>query len=223
MALNTKALLSIQSFISKQNRPIDLLAVTKGKNAKDIEQLFKLSTNQIGENRLQEAQAKFNEINPQILSHIKKHFIGRLQSNKIKQIVKTFDVIQSVDSSSHLEKISESAHKLNKQIQIFLQLNPLNDPAKQGIKTEEILNLAKEAHQTPKVIFAGIMMIGKENSTPQEKEQEFKITFKAFQRLTSEKLFHTQTPTLSMGMSADYKEAIKFGSNMIRIGSALFE
>lgn len=154
----------------------------------------------IAENRLEEALEKFPN-----LPNLEKHFIGKLQSKKIKKIVENFDVIQSVESIEQAEKIS----KCGKKIKIMLEINISGKENRSGAKPDEAKKLISEIKRLPNIELIGVMGIAsKEN--PRE---EFKL-LKSLQGDLAE---------CSMGMSEDYEIAIEEGSTMLRLGRILFE
>jgi len=191
---------------------ITILAVTKYSTIQEVEDLLKANPQikDIGENRYPELKEKF-----QHFQNLKKHFIGPIQSNKIKHIVKYSDVIQSVDNLKHLQKINLHAKEQKKTIDFMFQVNISNDANKSGIKAEDLMKTIQEFHQLKlkNVKLIGLMTIGKKAS-PEERLAYYKELKQVFDQ--------TGLKELSMGMSDDYKEAIEAGSTMLRLGRVLF-
>ncbi len=191
---------------------ITILAVSKYSTIEEVENLLKKypQIKDIGENRYPELKEKFSHF-----KNLKKHFIGPIQSNKIKKIVHYSDVIQSVCSIKHLKKIDQQAKEQKKSIEFMFQVNISNDENKSGIKADELMHTIEECNKLKlkNVKLIGLMTIGKKAS-PEERLEYYKELKELFDQ--------TGLEELSMGMSDDYKEAIEAGSTMLRLGRILF-
>ena len=198
--------------------PVDkIIAVTKNQPKTQILKALDLGIKKFGENRIQEAEKKYKK-HPQ-RKKIELHFIGKLQSNKIKKAVDLFDVIQTIENKKQIEKINKEA-KNNKQKQkIYIQINITKDHKKNGAKQKEIKDLLDLVVQKPHIELSGLMTILKKGLTKKENYIYFKKLKKIQEKI--QKTINTCTET-SMGMSADYKEALRAGATEIRIGTALF-
>ena len=195
-----------------------LVAVTK-KQPKEILQIAaELGITAIGENYIQEAIDKFEELGWVDSSPVRRHFIGHLQSNKAKQAVKYFDVIESVDSLKLLTAIDNHAKSQNKIIDVMLQVNISGEEQKSGMTQEEIVEILPQVNKLKNVNLLGIMTIG---SIYGQKNEFFlmKNLFSLLQSLKNDDIIIT---CISMGMSNDYVEAILNGSTHVRIGSSIF-
>lgn len=205
------------NIITNIDAKANLLAVSKYQSVEKIKYLASLGQTDFGENYFQELEQKAQE-----LPDLRWHFIGSLQSRKIKHIVKYVGSIQSVEKLEHLEKISKAAIQLGKNIEVFLQINIDDDPSKSGFKStqlEEVVDCVKHSENLHGANVVGLMCIPAKSSTPERSFGNMKYFFdKVNQRLEN----HLQLQRLSMGMSADYKLAIQFGSTDVRIGSSLF-
>lgn len=208
----------IESSIAGKN--IKIVAVTKNRSAQEVKNLISAGVKIIGENRVQEAKLKFTELGN---VKVEKHLIGHLQRNKVKNALEIFDVIQSVDSLRLIEKIEEEAKKIGKVISVYLQINVANDKGKFGFQTDEVNEAVTKIKLGTNIQLKGVMIIGGLNSGLNEVEECFKKAFKIFEIMKANSAFDTAKPVLSMGMSNDYKIAIRCGSNMLRLGSILFE
>ncbi len=201
----------IWDFINSRN--IQICAVTKGKTLQDCQSLFDdlphLSI--IGENRWPDCEEKFRT-----LGKVERHFIGPLQSNKIKKVVELCDCIQSVESFEKAEKINAAAQSFGKEITIYLQVNISKDPKKSGLKRDEVFEIIEKIKNSKfsNLKLDGLMTIGEQVDLTERKKYftDMKTLFDA-----------TGLRTLSMGMSSDYETAIECGSNMVRLGSILFD
>lgn len=186
------------------NSKLKCLAVTKGRSVEEIRHVLEeTGLTRIGENRLEEARVKF----PQLPFNLEKHFLGRLQSRKIPEIVALFDVIQTVENLSQAERISREG----KAIDVFIQVNLNGAEARQGASPGDVPELLKAVQSLPHLNLRGLMGLA---SHDREKASE---EFKLLRHLNG------TLPELSMGMSEDFDLAIKEGSTMIRLGRRLFE
>src|SRR4030095_15432653 len=211
MAVNKEAYQKIHEELRLLN--ITLVAVSKTKPIEDILELYNLGHRDFGENYVQELAEKA-EMLP---NDIRWHFIGHLQSNKVKSIVSFIYLIHGVDSLKLLKEINKQAEKNKRVIDCLLQVHIAQEEAKFGFDEAELFGL--DLKQFSKVRIKGLM--GMASLT--DDVNKIRIEFKSL-KILSEKL-KTQNPELailSMGMSADYTIAIEEGSNMVRIGSLLF-
>ena len=192
-------------------KSVNLLAVSKGFQSSDIEYIQSLGQIDFGESKVQEAILKpvFNSNN-----NLNWHFIGRIQTNKIRKIVENFDFIHSVDSYKKLLKISQVAIELQKMPKVFIQIKLANDPGKSGLLYSELIANWDQIKQIKGILLIGLMTI---NPNGLNAEQNFQLFNKC--RLIADKL---ELPHCSMGMSNDWEEAIKAGSTWIRLGSLIF-
>lgn len=200
-----------------------LVAVSKTKPAADIQALYDLGQRDFGENYVQELVDK-QAVLP---SDIRWHYIGHLQSNKVKYIAPFVHLIHAVDSFKLLQEINKQAAKYNRTIDILLQLHIAEEETKFGLDEKEVIELleyyfAQEA-QLQHVRICGLMGMATNTGNEAQIRKEFaslKSVFKNLQQ--SQFLFKPYFNTCSMGMSGDYHIAIEEGSNMVRIGSLLF-
>ena len=193
-----------------------LVVVTKGRSADDIREVIAAGAMNIGENKLQEIQQKFDrklfrELEQQN-AHL--HFLGHIQSNKVKKIVKFCDLIQSVDSIGIARKINQAAEQCNKVMPVYLQLNLTGEEQKYGFTKAELSQAIEAIDQLEHLHIEGLMCMGKAGD-----EQSTRAAFKTCRRLAEQ----SGLAEVSMGMSQDYRIALEEGSTMVRIGSALFE
>ncbi|MFC4892312.1 YggS family pyridoxal phosphate-dependent enzyme [Pseudofrancisella aestuarii] len=201
----------------KNNIPkgVSLLAVSKYQTLEKIEYLHTLGQKDFGENYLQELEQKATA-----LPNLNWHFIGSIQSRKIKNIVKYANTIQSIEKLEQLIKINSQASKLNKIIEVFLQINIDNDPNKSGFKPSdinEIIDCIERSNNMKNLNLTGLMCLPAKVDNSGQSFHRMKDLFDTINNRLNIKL-----TKLSMGMSGDYKEAIKNGSTMVRIGSSLF-
>lgn len=193
---------------------VTLVAVSKTKPVEDILELYKAGQRDFGENYVQELCDK----QAQLPGDIRWHFIGHLQSNKVKYIATFVHLIHGVDSESLLKEIDKQARKNDRVIDCLLQMHIAQEETKFGLDEAELAELLTKLPSYPNVRVTGLMGMASFTSNQDQVRSEFKSLSQTFQTL--------QTPqtaqTLSMGMSGDYLLAIEEGSNLVRIGSLLF-
>lgn len=192
-----------------------IIAVSKKKPADLIEKAYKNGILDFGENYLQEALAKISTLKHLNISW---HFIGKIQSNKCKEIAKNFNWVHTVDRYKIAKLLSENC-PLNNSINVLIQVNIDDEKSKNGINESEIYSLAKKIISLPNLNLKGIMVIPK--NTKDSKLTE--ISFAKTKQIAVElKKSFKGVSEISMGMSNDFELAIKNGSTMIRIGTGIF-
>lgn len=192
-----------------------LVAVTKNHAPEVITEALALGMECIGENRVQEAKHK-KEVLP---VGGKWHLIGHLQTNKARQAVALFDLIESVDSERLLALLDEEAGRIGKVQDVLLQLNIAKEEQKTGFSKEEYLAVLAKLADYKNIRVRGLMVIAQACSDVEETRPVFAAGYRAFCRLKEQ---YPEVDCLSMGMSNDYTVAIEEGANMVRVGTALF-
>jgi len=201
----------------RKSEEITLIAVSKTKPTSDIKKILDIGLNHIGENYAQEASQKYEELTP-YYPNLNLHFIGHLQSNKAKLIVPIAYLIHSVDSLSIAKSINNISQKHEKITNILLEVNISKDENKFGSSSDQVLFLAEQITEK----FKNIKINGIMGMAPfLESKEETRPYFENL-RLIFEKLPKNQQQYLSMGMTGDFYEAILEGSNMVRVGTAIF-
>lgn len=208
---------------TSNGKNVSIVAVTKTFGADCIESALLYGINNIGESKIQEALPKFDVLsNKGIFKNIKKHFIGHLQSNKAKKTVLNFDLIQSLDSKELAENINRHAENINKIQDCLLELKVSQEVTKHGISKEYIEDLYIYCIEKCKNIkICGIMTIAPYFEDKEKARPYFKAAYNIFTDLKNQ-FDNKDFLILSMGMSGDFEIALQEGSNMVRIGSALF-
>lgn len=217
--------------IFQKCKNVEICAVTKNRSIEEIANLLSdlPDLEIIGENRWPACEQAFQEFkkHPTTGAKLSHHFIGPLQSNKIKKILPLVDCIQSVDSAKLLDAISKSALELDKNIDFLIQVNISHDSEKSGIEPGNLRALIEhylKEHQggsRQKIHLCGLMTIGAQTE-PKERQIYFAALRQLFDKINSEYFRYSPLKTLSMGMSEDFELAIKEGSTMVRLGSCLF-
>lgn len=191
---------------------VKLLAVSKGQPITSIRELALLGQNDFGESRLQEALPKLDALKE--FDQIRWHFIGRLQSNKVRMVVRNFHVIHSIDSFVLAERLSRISREENKFPKIMLQVKFRDDPKKGGFFPDQLMNDWHKIKVLKNIDLVGLMTIAPLNLDLIERKALFSDC-----RSFADSL---GLPDCSMGMSSDWKEAVKAGSTWLRVGSELF-
>ena len=213
---------SICAKLGRDPQGIILVCVTKEREPSQILEAIRSGITDIGENRVQEALSKFKEINSQV--GVRWHMIGHLQRNKVRQALKIFDIIHSVDNLALAEEIDRESGKLNKEIDVLIQVNTSAEETKYGIKPDETLRLIEHISQLNNLRICGLMTMAPLTDNP----EETRPCFRSLRILRDEVVKNFQDDTnikmnyLSMGMSQDYEIALEEGANMLRIGRSIF-
>ncbi len=202
----------IKSNINDLNfdQTVNIIAVSKTFSLDHIRPLIDYGHTHFGENKVQEAKTKWTEIKKEV-KDLNLHMVGKLQSNKAEDAVKLFDYIHSLDNQKLADKLSKSQTKTNKQIKYFIQVNIGNEIQKSGIPVGELEPFYNYCVNEINLDVIGLMVIPPNDNNPSQ-------YFKSTQNLNkSLNLKH-----LSMGMSADFIEAINHGATFVRVGSSIF-
>ena len=194
---------------------VRLIAVTKEFSSEVINEAISLGVAEIGENRVQEAAHKFDQVRKGAIWHM----VGHLQRNKVKKALEIFDMIQSIDSLRLAEEISKRA---NREIEVLVEVNTSGEETKFGIDPTGFPDIVKKIVQLPNLKLMGLMTIGPgwAISDPEASRPCFRLLGDLKKKIEDE--FGIDLPILSMGMSSDFEVAIEEGSTMIRVGSAIF-
>ena len=202
----------IKSSISeiKPKKKVNIVAISKTFPLEHIKPLLDHGHDHFGENKVQEAVVKWNEIK-KTNEHLKLHMVGKLQSNKAKNAVEIFEYIHSLDNQKLADVLYKSQKNLNKSLKYFIQVNIGNELQKSGINVNELDSFYSYCTNEIKLDVIGLMVI------PPNDGKTIKY-FKSMEEINNSFAFNE----LSMGMSADYIEGIKHGSTFVRIGSAIF-
>jgi hypothetical protein len=212
------------SRINRDPNSIKIVAVCKGRAVGKIKEAILAGITEIGENKVQEALTKYNDLQfatPRLHSgqvsdkQIKWHMVGHLQTNKVKEALKIFDLIQSVDSLHLAQEIDKQAARINKIQDILIEVNTSGETAKFGFKPDETIEAIKEIAKLKNVSIKGLMTIAPVVDDSEKTRPYFRHLRKIFGAVN-------QLPILSIGMTDDFEVAIEEGSNMIRLGRAIF-
>lgn len=197
---------------------VRLMCVTKTVEAEYINPVLDIGADLIGENRVQEYLGKRDSLH---LDGVEKHLIGHLQTNKVKQIVGQVDMIESVDSVKLAQEISRQSVKNGVTTNILVEVNVGREESKSGIYMESLEELLLEIAQMPSIKIKGLMTIPP-ICDDNEVRKYFYAMHQSFVDIKDKKLDNIDMKILSMGMSGDYEAAVLEGSNIVRVGSAIF-
>jgi len=200
----------INKEISEITKKTTIVVVTKNQSFEKIKQLIDIKHYHFGENKVQDAMKKWRSVKSGNVD-IKLHFIGRLQTNKVKDAVGLFDYIHSLDSIRLADVLSFEENKQKKKLKYFIQVNIGNEIQKGGVINSELSSLVHYCKFEAKLDVCGLMCMPPNNTRPDD-------FFKKTKELNEIYNFNH----LSMGMSNDYQSAIEYGATFVRIGSAIF-
>ncbi len=215
---------NIEDAAKRANRdPSDvrLMAVTKTVPAEIINHAISLGVDFIGENRVQELNSKYDELNKDGLTI---HLIGSLQTNKVKQVVGKVSMIESVDSLHLAEEISKQSKKIGITTDVLIEVNIGCEESKGGIKKEETEALIEKISSMDSICVCGLMTIPPFDADSEKTRHFFKEIYNLFIDIKDKNKDNSNVKMkyISMGMSSDYEIAIEEGANIVRVGSALF-
>ncbi len=203
---------------------ITLVVAAKQRTKEEIEELIEAGATDIGENYVQEAQEMYGLLGEKA-KKVKWHMIGYLQTNKINKVIPIFDVIQTVESYEKAQAIDKRVEAAGKTIiPVYIEINIGEEIQKAGIKPEyEVIeNLVKQISSLSHLSLEGLMTMGPRFGDPENSRPYFRKTKEIFDKIKTLNLPNVSMKTLSMGMTNSYKVAIEEGSNMVRIGTAIF-
>ncbi|MFH1593158.1 MAG: YggS family pyridoxal phosphate-dependent enzyme [Candidatus Omnitrophota bacterium] len=194
---------------------VQLITVTKEASVSQMEEAFCAGAHDFGENRVQDALTKHSAIGDKV----KWHLIGHLQTNKVKDAVKVFSLIHSVDSLKLAQAIDKEAAKLGKRQSILIQVNVSGEESKFGIAPEEAIDFLKVASAYPNISIDGLMTIAPEVEDPEAVRPYFRRLRELRDKIDEGR---PAILKLSMGMTNDFEVAIEEGSDIVRVGRAIF-
>ncbi len=195
---------------------VTLMAVTKGQPPELVAEAAALGQTLFGENKVQEAKAKI----PLCAGRLRWQMIGHLQSNKCREAVELFEMIQSVDSLRLAEEINKRADQAAKRMPVLLEINIASEASKFGYKPEQMLAELPQLNALPRLEIQGLMAVPPWTPEPEKVRPAFRQLRELKQRC--EEILGAPLPTLSMGMSGDFEVAIEEGATVVRVGTALF-
>lgn len=199
---------------------ITMIAVSKEVGISEVIELIDLGVKDFGENRIQDLMIKYAAISQKARWHL----IGSLQTNKVKHVVGTVNLIHSLDRISLAQELQARAEKSQIQVSALIQVNVSEESTKHGIKSWELDSFVEDLMSYPRITIEGLMSMAPLDRNGDGKMQRicFSKLKRLYENLKDSKLSNLDLKYLSMGMSSDYDIAIQEGSNMVRIGRAIF-
>ncbi|MEN3037633.1 MAG: YggS family pyridoxal phosphate-dependent enzyme [Candidatus Kryptonium sp.] len=204
--------------VGRDPNEITIVAVTKTVPVDKIKEAISAGINDIGENRVQELLEKRSYI-----ENVRWHFVGHLQTNKVKYIVDFVHLIHSVDSLKLALEIEKRAKKINRIIDVLIEVNTSGEKTKHGVKPEETIELAKQISESCEFIrIKGLMTVAAYLPDPEDVRPMFRLLKQISDEIKKLDIKNVEMKHLSMGMSNDYLIAVEEGATIVRIGTAIF-
>jgi PLP dependent protein len=211
----TARVASAASACSRNPSDITLIVVTKNHPAELVLELLDLGARDFGENRDQEANAKASQVRNESASSHNWHFIGQLQTNKVKSALEYADFIHSLDRQSLLEELIKRTDSRSSKLGVFIQVNLTDDPLRGGVNESDLESFAQQVLSCEGLELRGLMGVAGLNVAPEAEFQRMADLSAKLQRIAP------SATGLSMGMSQDFESAISYGATHLRIGTAI--
>lgn len=212
---------NIQRLTAQLPQGVKLVAVSKFHPIERLQEAYDAGQRIFGENRAQELAAKA----PQLPSDIEWHFIGHLQRNKVRMIIPWASIIQSIDSTQLLQLVNKEAARINRHINVLLQLHVAKEQTKSGFTIDEIFEAAEDGafRDLSNVTICGVMAMATFTDDMEQVASEFELVRNTFLTLRDEYFSHNDAfKEISMGMSDDWRIAVEHGATLVRIGTNIF-
>jgi pyridoxal phosphate enzyme (YggS family) len=197
---------------------VRLVVVTKTVDVESIRHAVAAGASVLGENRVQEARGKIEELG----NLARWHLIGHLQSNKAKYAVKLFELIHSVDNLELAQELDKQAAKIGKVQEVLIEVSIAGEAAKAGVAMREVLVLVRETAKLRNISIKGLMTIPPYSEDPEDSRPFFRKLREQAEKIRSEDIPGVSMTELSMGMSGDFEVAVEEGATMVRVGTAIF-
>ena len=209
---------NVKAILKELPNNIILEAAIKTRTAPEILEAIEAGVKVVGSNYVQEMESNYREIG----NIVKWHFIGYLQRNKVRKLVKFIDMIETVDSIELAEEINKRCLTLNKVMPVLIEVNSGREPQKAGILPEDTEKLVNGIAKYPNIKVMGLMTMGPRFGNPEDSRPYFVETRKLFDKIKALNIPGVEMKYLSMGMTNSYKIAIEEGANIVRIGTLIF-
>ena len=209
---------NVKRMLSELPPGVELVAAAKSQTPGKVLEAIEAGVRTIGENYVQEAESHFAAIG----SRAEWHFIGHLQTNKVKKAVGIFDMIETVDSADLAQEIDKRCRALGKMMPVLIEINSGKEEQKAGVRPAGAEALIREIAPLSNIKIRGIMTMGPFEGDPENSRPYFRITREAFERIKALAIPGVEMTVLSMGMTNSYRIALEEGANMIRIGTKIF-
>ena len=209
---------NVKQILAELPPGVELVAAAKTKTPDEILEAAEAGVKIIGENYVQEAAAAFAEVG----RRVEWHFIGHLQTNKVKKAIDIFDMIETVDSVELAREVDKRCAGAGKTMSILIEINSGEEEQKFGVRPADAEALIKEIAAFRNIKLEGLMTMGPFEGDPENSRPYFKVTKKLYDRIKALNLPGVDMKYLSMGMTNSYRVAIEEGANMVRIGTKIF-
>lgn len=209
---------NVKRLLSELPEGVELLAAAKERTADEISEAIRAGIRLIGENYLQDAQRVFNDVKERAAWH----FIGHLQTKKVKKVIEMFDMIESVDSLRLAQEIEKCCARRNKIMPVLIEVNSGEEEQKFGVLPTEAEQLIREISLLEHLRVIGLMTMGPRFGNPEDSRPYFIRTRKLYQDIRDLHIPNVEMRYLSMGMTNSYRVAIEEGANLVRIGTKIF-
>ena len=209
---------NVQRLLRELPQGVELLAAAKERTAGEISEAIRAGIKIIGENYLQDAQEVFSDVEEKA----NWHFIGHLQTKKVKKVVEMFDMIESVDSVRLAQEIERCCAARDKLMPVLIEVNSGKEEQKYGVNPEDVLKLIEEISAYPHIKIMGLMTMGPRFGNPEEARPYFQKTRELFEQIKGLQRPNVEMKYLSMGMTNSYGVALEEGANLVRIGTKIF-
>jgi pyridoxal phosphate enzyme (YggS family) len=209
---------NVKTILSELPAGVELVAAAKARTAAEILEAVEAGIRAIGENYVQEAA----EVFPAVGRRARWHFIGHLQTNKVKRAVEIFDMVETVDSLALGREIDKRAAAAGKTMDVLVEVNSGREPQKAGVLSEEAEPLIRDLARLPHLHVVGLMTMGPFEGDPEDSRPYFKETRRVFEALKGAPVPGVEMRLLSMGMSHSWRVAVEEGATIVRIGTAIF-
>ena len=209
---------NVSKILEELPEGVSLVGAGKTRTPQEILEAVEAGLEIIGENYVQEAERAFQVVG----GKVKWHMIGHLQSNKAKNAVRVFDLIETVDSVKLARAIDRACGKIDKVMPILMEINSGEESQKAGVMPEDAISLVRDMSELNNIKLMGLMTMGPFAGDPEDSRPYFQKTKKLFEEIKEMGLPGVEMKYLSMGMSNSYKVALEEGANVVRIGTKLF-
>lgn len=209
---------NVKQLLDELPKHVTLVAAAKTRTSEEIEEAIEAGVQVIGENYVQEGEAVRSTIHKEMLLH----FIGHLQTNKVKKAVHVFDMIETVDSYRLAEEIDRRCRQIDKVMKVLIEINSGREPQKYGVYPENAESLIRQISELKYIKIKGLMTMGPYSDRADIVRPYFMETKKCFDFLRECNIPSTSMQILSMGMTGSYKVAIEEGATHVRIGTKIF-
>jgi pyridoxal phosphate enzyme (YggS family) len=209
---------NIQRLLRELPQGVELLAAAKERTAEEISEAIRAGIKIIGENYLQDAQ----KVHPDVKERANWHFIGHLQTKKVRKVVEMFDMVESVDSFKLAQEIERCCAARDKVMPVLIEVNSGKEEQKYGVNPEDVLELIDEISSYPHIKIMGLMTMGPRFGNPEEARPYFEKTRELFEQIKGLYSPNVVMKYLSMGMTNSYEVALEEGANLVRIGTKIF-